>query len=254
MESAFVRAPLLIAGRPSGRVARPRRNRFPFSRSAPQKIVALGRSRGIHEPASNPAAALTDLILATASPIRRALLANAGVAFRAEAAGIDERALEAPLLARGATPAEIAIALADEKALAVSRLNGDALVIGADQTLDSDGHRGTKSATLAEARRQLMRLAGRAHHLHAALALARAGTIVWRHLESPRLVMRALSAQEIDAYLARVSPDVLQSVGVYQIEGAGIQLFDAIDGDWTAIQGLPLLPLIKALRAEGALP
>jgi septum formation protein len=196
---------------------------------------------------------VSDIVLASGSATRQRLLANAGVAFRVEPADVDERALEAPLLARDATPAEIAAALAEAKALAVSRRHPQALVIGADQTLDCDGHRGTKSETLEDARAGLRRLAGRAHHLHSALAVARDGTIVWRTTESPRLVMRPLTDAEIDAYLARVSPDVLKSVGVYQIEGEGIRLFEKIEGDYTAVQGLPLLPLLKFLREEGAI-
>ena len=196
---------------------------------------------------------MISIVLASGSPARRTLLANAGIAFTTESAALDERAVEAPLLARGATPAEIATALAEAKAAEVSRRLPDALVIGADQTLDCDGHRGTKSKTLAEARSQLQRLVGRSHRLHSAVAVAKAGAVVWRHRDSATLTMRSLAPSEIDAYLARVGEHVLKSVGVYQLEREGIRLFERIDGDYFTILGLPLLPLLAYLRGEGAI-
>ena len=192
------------------------------------------------------------IVLASASPARRALLANAGLAFDVEPATLDERAVEAPLIARGASPADIAVALADAKAAEVSHRVAGALVIGADQTLDRDGHRGTKSQTVAEARAQLQRLAGGSHHLHSAVTVARDGTVLWRHLESATLTMRALTPAGIDAYLRRIGENALKSVGVYQLEGEGIRLFERIEGDYFAILGLPLLPLLAYLRSQGA--
>jgi septum formation protein len=191
------------------------------------------------------------VVLASASAVRRNLLAAAGVPFDVEPAPIDERAVEAPLVKSGASPGEIAAALAEAKAVAVSQARNGALVVGADQTLDLDGHRGTKSETLAEARAHLVRLAGRSHRLHSALAAARDGNLLWRHLSTATLTMRALTPTEIDAYLARVGVDVLKSVGVYQLEGEGVRLFETIDGDYFAILGLPLLPLLAYLRSEG---
>jgi septum formation protein len=191
------------------------------------------------------------IVLASASRARQALLAAAGVPFDVVPAAIDERAVEAPLVAGGASPAEIAAALAEAKAVAVSQARGGALVIGADQTLELDGHRGTKSETPNEARAHLARLAGRSHHLHSAVAVARGGKLLWRHLGSTTLTMRALTPAEIDAYLARVGPNVLRSVGVYQLEGEGIRLFEKIEGDYFTILGLPLLPLLAYLRREG---
>ncbi len=196
---------------------------------------------------------MTPIVLASGSPARRTLLTNAGLAFTVEPATLDERAIEAPLLARGATPAEIAAALADAKAAEVSRRQPEAYVIGADQTLDCDGHRGTKSESLAEARAQLQRLAGRSHQLHSAVAVARGGAVRWRNRDSATLTMRRLTAAEIDAYLGRVGETALKSVGVYQLEGEGIRLFDAIDGNYFTILGLPLLPLLAYLRGEGAI-
>ena len=196
---------------------------------------------------------MTRLVLASGSGARRTLLANAGLAFDVRPSSLDERAVEAPLVAGGASPASLAEALAAAKAIDVSRQEPGALVIGADQTLDCDGHRGTKSESLAGARAQLMRLAGREHRLHSAVAVARDGALRWRHLASATLAMRPLTPQEVDAYLARVGEDVLKSVGVYQLEGEGVRLFERIEGDYFTILGLPLLPLLAYLRGEGAI-
>jgi len=193
------------------------------------------------------------IVLASGSPTRKALLSAAGVPFIVKVAPIDERAAEAPLIATVSPPADIASALAEAKAVAVSRDDGDAFVIGADQTLDADDNRWTKPATIAEAREQLARLSGRAHHLHSAVAVARGGTVAWRYRDSARLTMRPLSATMIDAYLAEVGDAALASVGAYQIEGPGIRLFERIDGDYFTILGLPLLPLLAYLRGEGAI-
>jgi septum formation protein len=191
------------------------------------------------------------VVLASASATRSALLRAAGVEFVVKAAPIDERAVEAPLLADRAKPDAIAAALADAKAMAVSQAMRDALVIGADQVLDFNGERWTKPASRDEARAQLRRLAGKSHRLVTAVAVARAGTVRWRHLEAARLTMRSLTGGEIDNYLARVG-DAALGLGAYQIEGLGIQLFDAIEGDYFGILGLPLLPLLAHLRREGA--
>lgn len=196
---------------------------------------------------------MTRLILASGSGARRALLQNAGLEFDVVPSTVDERALEAPLLARGASPSEIAAMLAAGKAMDVSRRNPEAFVIGADQTLDLDGHRGTKSETKAEARAQLARLAGRTHHLRSAVAVARNGDIAWSDLDSAALTMRQLSDAEIDAYIARIDDGVLKSVGVYRLEGEGVRLFDRIEGSYFTILGLPLLPLLAYLRSAGAI-
>jgi septum formation protein len=194
-----------------------------------------------------------DIVLASGSGARRMLLANAGVPLVVDPADLDERAVEAPLVAAGGSPAAIALALAEAKAEAVSRRHSGALVIGADQTMDAGGHRGTKSATLDEARAQLTRLAGRKHQLHSAVAVARDGNVAWHHVDTATLTMRPLSPQFIDAYLARQGDAALKSVGVYQLEGEGIRLFDSIEGDYFTILGLPLLPLLAYLRSVGAI-
>jgi septum formation protein len=193
------------------------------------------------------------LILASGSPTRRMLLANAGVAFEVIPADIDERAAEAPLISAGALPEDLALALAMAKAVTVSEQHADALVIGADQTLDLAGERLTKPPDMEAARRQLLSLSGRTHQLHSAVACARGGGVAWQHLETANLKMRRLEPREVGQSLARAGADALKSVGAYRIEGPAIQLFDDIDGDYFGILGLPLLPLLKFLRGEGAL-
>jgi septum formation protein len=191
------------------------------------------------------------LVLASASPSRRSLLENAGLSFEVVSADIDERAAEEPLLRAGATPDDIATALAMVKASAVGGARTDALVIGADQVLDLDGERLTKPADMDAARHQLLKLSGKTHLLHSAVACARGEEIVWQHVETAALTMRKLTPVFIGRYLAAVGDDALKSVGVYQIEGRGIQLFEKVDGDFFTILGLPLLPLLAFLRSEG---
>jgi septum formation protein len=191
------------------------------------------------------------LILASASDTRRRLLEEAGIPVQAVPADIDERAAEAPLLESGATPEDIATALALVKAASVSERFPGALVVGADQTLDLDGERLTKPADMEAARRQLLALSGRTHRLHSAVACARDGGIVWQHTETAQLTMRSFLPEAVGRYLAVAGEKALSSVGAYQIEGPGIRLFKRIEGDTFAILGLPLLPLLDVLRAEG---
>jgi septum formation protein len=194
---------------------------------------------------------MTPLVLASQSATRAKLLKAASIAFVAADSRVDERATEAPLIAAGASPADIAMALAEAKALAVSKREPGALVIGADQTLDFGGERWTKPTTIAAAREQLARLSGHTHRLHSAVAVARRGNIAWRHNDGASLTLRSLTAAAIDAYLAEVGDAVLGSVGAYQIEGPGIRLMEKIGGDYFTILGLPLLPLLLYLRGEG---
>lgn len=194
---------------------------------------------------------MTDIVLASGSAHRAALLRAAGVTFRAVPSSLDERALEAPL--RDATGEDVALVLAEAKAQEVSGRAPGALVIGADQTLTLGEERLHKPAGMEEARRQLLRLSGRTHRLASAVVLARDGETLWRHVETADLTMRALSPPEIGRYLARAGEAALSSVGCYQIEGVGLQLMERIEGDFFTIVGLPLLPLLKELRAQGAL-
>jgi septum formation protein len=194
------------------------------------------------------------LVLASASSARIALLKNAGIEFTARAAEIDERAIEAPLAESRIAASGIALALAEAKALSVAVQEPDALVIGADQILAAGGGRWNKPASLSEARAQLLALSGRIHTLHSAVAVVHNKAVLWRHEDAAHMHMRVLSPELIESYLARVGDLALKSVGAYQLEGPGIQLFDRIDGDYFTILGLPLLPLLKFLRSEGAIP
>jgi len=191
------------------------------------------------------------LILASTSAARIGLLRQAGLDFEAVGADVDERALEAPLLAGGASPSDVALALAEAKALAVSARFPEALVIGGDQVLDLDGERFVKPDGREAAKRQLGKLAGRTHRLRSGIALAEGNSIVWRHLSTAALSMRPLDEAALDRYLDRAGAAVTRSVGAYQLEGVGIQLFETIEGDYFTILGLPLLPLLAALRARG---
>src|SRR5262245_3170144 len=193
------------------------------------------------------------IILASASPFRRKLLENAGIDFVAIAASIDERAVEAPLEGSGASPEDVGLVLAEAKALNVSSNNSDAIVIGSDQTLSLDDTIFHKPVDMEGARRHLLKLSGETHHLNSAVVLARNGETLWRHVSVARLTMRTLEPAFIGRYLARVGDKALSSVGGYQIEGEGIQLFEEIEGDYFTIVGLPLLPLLAALREQGAI-
>jgi septum formation protein len=180
------------------------------------------------------------------------MLTRAGVTFHAMPPGVDEEVAKAAMLSRGASPLEIAEALADEKALAVSH-QAQGLVIGADQTLELDGELHDKTASLEETRQRLRALRGRWHQLHAAVAVAREGAVVWRAASSPRLKMRDFSDPFLEAYLAAHGQAVASSVGAYHLEGAGAQLFDVIDGDYFSVLGLPLIGLLSFLRSAGGM-
>lgn len=191
------------------------------------------------------------IILASTSPYRRLILENAGIEFTAEGADVDERMVEKPLLASGATPEDIAIVLAEAKALDVSARHADAYVIGCDQTLSLGDEILHKSADMEDARRKLLSLSGKTHHLNSAIVIVRNGETIWRHVCVASMTMRELTPGFIGRYLAAVGETVLGSVGAYAIEGRGIQLFDKVDGDHFTIIGLPLLPLLAELRSIG---
>ena len=193
----------------------------------------------------------TPLVLASKSAVRRAVLEKAGIPLAIVPADIDERAIEARADAK--LPAEVAVLLAREKARAVAAGLSGRLVLGADQTLGLGVRSFTKPADRPAARAQLLALRGRTHELHSALALVRDGALVFEHQAVARLTMRAFSERFLDAYLAAAGDAVTASVGCYQVEGIGIQLFDRIEGDYFTILGLPLLPLLKFLQDEGLL-
>jgi septum formation protein len=198
-------------------------------------------------------AAALSLVLASASPFRRRMLEQAGLTFEVQGADVDEDAIKREMLRTGAKPSAIAQALAAAKALAVSVRRPEVLVIGADQVLSLDGELFNKPPCLAEARGQLLRLRGKSHQLLTAAALATGGKTVWQLVESASLRMRAFSDGFLDSYLHRAGDRVLATVGCYEIEGPGIQLFERIEGDTFTIIGLPLLPLLAELRSRGAI-
>ena len=188
------------------------------------------------------------LLLASGSMTRRDMLVAAGVPVEIARPEIDERAIEAPLVAGGAPPEAVAAALACAKALAVSQARPGRLILGADQTLTCDGEAFHKPPTRMAAADQIAALAGRTHELHSAFVIARDGAPIIEGAAVARLTMRDLSPGFIISYLDAVGNAALSSVGGYQVEGAGAQLFERIEGDHFTILGLPLLPVLAALR------
>lgn len=194
------------------------------------------------------------VILASTSKARAKLLEAAGLAFIVEPPGLDEGVmLQAISGERSLDPHDVAEVLARAKAEAVSDLASGAYVIGADQVLVLEDRIFTKPDSMEAARRQLLDLRGKSHTLHTAVALATNGETVWSETQIATLTMRKLSPEFIGRYLAAAGEDVLSSVGAYQLESLGIQLFEKIDGDYFSILGLPLLPLLDTLRREGVI-
>ena len=189
------------------------------------------------------------LILASLSPFRKSILENAGLEFDVEGAKIDERELEKTL--GKITPQELAKKLAMKKAEDVSSRFPDALVIGCDQTLELEGNALHKVANLEGVRDRLFSLSSKTHYLHSGIALAKAGKADWVGLSTAKMTVRSLSPEFIDYYIDKAGEDVQSSVGAYQVEGLGIQLFDKIDGNYFTIIGLPLLLLLQKLRETG---
>jgi septum formation protein len=199
-----------------------------------------------------PEEATTCVILASGSRTRRTVLEAAGLEFEVVPSGVDERAIQEALLADDGPidPADLAEVLARAKAEEVSRRNPEALVIGADQVLALEGEALVKAADFDAAREILLRLRGRTHQLHSAIALAERGDATWTFVDTTHMTMRQFSIEFLGQYLARVGALALDSVGAYQIEGLGIQLFERIDGDYFTILGVPLLPLLAELRSR----
>jgi septum formation protein len=194
------------------------------------------------------------LILASGSQARARLLEAAGLAFIVEPPGLDEGTMRQALSGDGSLNAsDIAEVLARAKAEAVSEIAAGAFVIGADQVLAIGDRILGKPESMEAAREELLDLGGKVHTLHTSVALATNGEAVFAHTELSTLTMRKLTPQFIGHYLAAVGEEALTSVGAYQLEGFGIQLFDPIDGDYFSILGLPLLPLLGALRQHGVI-
>lgn len=191
------------------------------------------------------------LILASASRSRSALLRAAGVAFDIAPADVDEAAVKRDMTTAG--PEAVASALARAKALAMAATSPQALVIGADQMLECEGRWFDKPADRDAARRQLLALRNRGHRLISAVAVASGHKVLWECRDDANLVMRDFSEAFLDTYLDAVGSAVQSSVGAYQLEGLGAQLFESVDGDFFTVLGLPLLPLLAFLRREGNL-
>jgi septum formation protein len=194
------------------------------------------------------------IILASASAARKAMLTSAGVSLLTEPASIDEGAIKASLRSRGEDAAAVAEALATAKAEAIAGRHPDALVIGSDQMLSCGGCWFDKPPDRIAAKAQLLALRGRTHELTAAVVVVSGRERLWCHVERASLDMRPFSEAFVDGYLDRVGNAALQSVGAYQIEGPGVQLFDSIRGDVFTIMGMPLLPLLAFLRSRGVVP
>ncbi|MBZ6077021.1 Maf family protein [Microvirga puerhi] len=193
------------------------------------------------------------LLLASTSRTRLTLLVSAGLPVETQSPEVDERAVEEAARIEALPPPGLAQRLAAKKALAVSRRNPDRLVLGADQILDCEGEVFHKPADRDAAYLHLMRLSGKTHALHSAAVLARNGEIVDTIGDCARLAMRPLDGRAIARYLDLAGPEVWLSVGAYQLEGLGIHLFEEVEGDHSTILGLPLLPLLAALRRQGHL-
>lgn len=194
------------------------------------------------------------LLLASRSSARLAVLRGAGLPVEARPVAIDERAIEAEARGTGAAPDDVARVLAQAKALAASALAPGRVVLGADQTLALGGDILHKPPTLEAARAQVRQLAGRTHVLHAAVAIVRDEEVLFETVETAQLTMRDLSDEAIEGYFAAAGPQAIESVGAYQIEGPGVQLFERIDGDHFTILGLPILPVLACFRSEGWVP
>jgi septum formation protein len=193
------------------------------------------------------------VILASGSASRRAVLAAAGVEAESIAPNVDEESYRTAMRANGVPVRDQAMQLAEMKAVRVSQTR-TGLVIGGDQMLALGDEAFDKPRDMAEAKSHLMRLSGKSHTLETAIVVCEDGRPVWRHLGRPKLTMRPLSQDFIEAYTARCGPALLSTVGAYQLEGLGAQLFARIEGDYFSILGLPLLPLLDYLRIRKVLP
>ncbi len=193
------------------------------------------------------------LILASQSIARQNMLRAVGLEFEAIPAHLDEDSLTETAIEQNQSPREIALMLAQEKALAISKDNADALIIGSDQILECDGQMLYKAESAQAALKKLQFLSHKTHYLISAVTVAKDGEILWMHADSAALTMKNLSDEYLQNYCDKAGEALMRSVGAYEIESLGARLFEKVEGDFFTIQGLPLLPLLAYLEAEQGL-
>lgn len=196
--------------------------------------------------------AVPKITLASGSAIRASMLRDAGIEFAVEKPGVDESIIKEEASAQGKSLEQIATKLATAKCLAIADKTSG-IVIGSDQILEFQDEAFDKPVDMDDARARLLAMQGATHTLINAVVVALDGQVIWRHLDRPKLIMREMTEGEIDAYLAAAGPEILSSVGAYQVEKLGARLFDDIKGNYFAVLGMSLLPLLGVLRREGAI-